>query len=157
VVEATGGDAFRRFSRIAAVAFFLVAIYTVVVKVPSGEFGNDWAHTVLHFATGLCAVYAGWIAAPEVAAALTWTLAAAYAVLGLVGWFVDGLFLDAAIRIPLAAADNVFHLLLGVAAVVTIVVARAPARGIAAPLSSPERTATSGREESQRGGTTSTT
>jgi hypothetical protein len=82
VVEATGGDAFRRFSRIAAVAFFLVAIYTVVVKVPSGEFGNDWAHTVLQFATGLCAVYAGWIAAPEVAAALTWTLAAAYAVLG---------------------------------------------------------------------------
>jgi hypothetical protein len=120
----TAGDVYRGFSRFAAVAFFLVAIYTLLVKVPGGDIRDDWSHTVLHVATGLFAVYAGWIAAGETAAvAFAWALALGYGGLGVVGWFVDGFLMNTTLRVPLGAADNVFHLFLGAGAIVAIAVA----------------------------------
>jgi hypothetical protein len=120
----TAGDVYRGFSRFAAVAFFLVAIYTLLVKVAGGDIRDDWSHTVLHVATGLFAVYAGWIAAGETAAvAFAWALALGYGGLGVVGWFIHGLLMNTTLRVPLGAADNVFHLFLGAGAIVAIAVA----------------------------------
>jgi hypothetical protein len=129
--EVTSDGVYRRLSRLAAVAFFLVAIYTLAVKVPRGEFGSDWAHTVIHVATGVFAAYAGWIAVRSTAAVvLTWSLAVGYGALGTVGWFIEGLLMGATVRVPLATADNVFHLLLAAAAVAAIVTTRARAAGL---------------------------
>ena len=55
-------DRYRTFARVAAAAFFLVAVYTLAVKVPTGEFDQDWLHTVLHLVSGAVAVYVGWMA-----------------------------------------------------------------------------------------------
>ena len=111
---------YRTYARVAAAAFFLVALYTLAVKLPGGEFERDWLHTALHIASGSLAAYAGWIAT-RAAAARTFTLGltAVYGALGLGGWFVDGIFTGSTFRIPLAAADNVFHLLLAAGAVAT--------------------------------------
>lgn len=120
---------YRRFCRGAAFAFALVALYTLAVKAPSAEIERDWAHTALHIVTGAVAGYAGWIA--DIAAARIFAIAVliGYGVLGVAGWFIDGLFLDSSVRIPLDVADNVFHLLLAAAAAGVILRARAsPAR-----------------------------
>jgi hypothetical protein len=102
-----------------------VALYTLVAKVPGGEIRDDWAHTLLHLASGAFAVYAGWIAAsPTAAGALTWALAIGYGALGVAGWFLDGFLLDTTLRVPLGAADNIFHLVIGVGALVAIVASR---------------------------------
>ena len=118
------GRVYRVYARGAAAAFALVVLYTLVAKLPGGELARDWTHTALHVVTGCAGVYAGWItdrATP--AKAFTATLALAYGTLGLFGWFIDGLFMGSAFRIPLQAADNVFHLVLGVAAALTVAVA----------------------------------
>jgi hypothetical protein len=113
-------DRYRAYARVAAAAFFLVAVYTLAVKLPAGEFDEDWLHTVLHVASGAAAVYVGWIARDAAGAmALTLAVAVVYGALGLGGWFVDGLFLDTTFRIPLGPADNVFHLVLAAGATAT--------------------------------------
>jgi hypothetical protein len=116
---------YPRFCRAAAFAFTLVAVYTLVLKGSSGAIERDWMHTALHIVTGAVAAYAGWISA-DIAAGRLFTIAIliAYGLLGVVGWFIDGLFLDSRIRIPLGAADNVFHVLLAAAAASVILRAR---------------------------------
>ena len=117
---------YRRFCRAAALAFALVALYTLVVKAPSGGIERDWMHSVLHVLTGALAAYAGWVSADARAARLVAVaILVAYGALGIAGWFIDGLFLGSAWRIPLAVADNVFHLLLTAAAAVVILRTRA--------------------------------
>jgi hypothetical protein len=122
---------YRRFCRAAALAFALVALYTLVSKVPRGEIERDWVHTVLHTVTGAVAGYAGWISA-DIAAAKLFAVAIliGYGVLGVVGWFIDGLFLDSGVRIPLDVADNVFHVLLAATAASVILRARASRSGL---------------------------
>ncbi|MDP8909516.1 MAG: hypothetical protein M3N47_10475 [Chloroflexota bacterium] len=119
-------ELYARFCRGTALAFALVAVYTVVVKAPTGEIEHDWVHTALHLLTGAVAAYAGWFAA-DVARPRLFAVAilVGYGVLGVLGWFVDGLFLHTSFRIPLDVADNVFHLLLAAAA--ATVIGRAPA------------------------------
>ena len=122
---------YRTYCRVAAAAFVLVVVYTALAKLAEGELGGDWMHTALHLATGAAAVHAGWLAARAVVAkAFTLALGAAYGALGVVGWFGDGLLMGSTFRIPLGAADNLFHLLLAVGAVVTALAVR---RSAAAP------------------------
>ena len=114
----------RWYARVAAVAFLLVALYTLAFKLPSGELERDWLHTVLHGSTGALAAYAGWLAAAVwPARAVTLGVTVAYGVLGVGGWFIDGLFIGTPVQIPLQAADNVFHLLLAGGGIVTLVAA----------------------------------
>ena len=83
-------------------------------------------HTALHILTGAVAAYAGWISADLAAARLfAVAIVIGYGVLGVAGWFIDGLFLDSSVRIPLDVPDNVFHLLLAVVAASVIVRSRA--------------------------------
>jgi Domain of unknown function (DUF4383) len=115
---------FVRYTRVTAVAFLLVVVYTLVTKVPGGEIRDDWLHTVLHLVTGIVAVSVGWIVRSiATAQALTIAIGLGYGALGIAGWFIDGLLLDTEFAVPLAAADNVFHMLLaGGAALAGIVV-----------------------------------
>ena len=116
--------AYRSYARAAAVAFLLVALYTVAVKLARGELADDWLHR-LHVATGTLAFHAGWLAASGASAkALTVAVGLVYGVLGVAGWFVDGLLMSTSFRIPLAAADNVFHLALAAGAAVALAAAR---------------------------------
>jgi hypothetical protein len=115
---------YRSYARGAAAAFALVAVYTLLRKAPNGELARDWMHTVLHVGTGSLAAYAGWIAGRAAAArALTIGLVVVYGALGVVGWFTDGLVMGSPLRIPLETADNVFHLLLALAAAFTVALA----------------------------------
>ena len=116
-------NAFRLYARVAAAAFFLVAAYTLLVKAPGGELERDWVHTALHGATGALAVYGGWFARGEgLAKALTAAVGLGYGALGVIGWFVDGLFMQSTVRVPLDAAENVFHLVLSIGAGVAFAV-----------------------------------
>lgn len=113
-----------RFCRGASVTFFLVVVYTVAVKLPAGELGQDWMHSVLHVASGLLALGASLpTARPLAARVFTLGTLAVYGPLSIAGWFVDGLAMQTAYRIPLQPADNLFHLLLAVAALATVVAA----------------------------------
>jgi hypothetical protein len=123
------GGVYRSYARGAAAAFSLVVAYTVLNKMPSGEFARDWMHTAVHVATASVAVYAGWISERGAAAkAFTAAIAVGYGALGIFGWFTDGLLMDSTFRIPLDAGGNVFHLALGVAAAVTVAAAALPQR-----------------------------
>ena len=120
--ESRASRPFRIYSRIAAVAFLLVGVYTLTAKVPSGEFRSDWLHTVLHLVTGAFAVFAGWLAARHgPALALTAGVGMGYGLLTLFGLVSDGLFLGTPLRIPLTTADNVFHAFLSATAVLTFI------------------------------------
>jgi hypothetical protein len=119
-----GVHPYVRYCRIAAVAFGLVAAYTLVVKVPRGGMAQDWLHTALHVVTGALALYLGWLRRGYVAQrAFTVGVVAVYGLLGVVGWFVDGIALRTTFAIPLAAADNLFHLALALAGLLFIAVA----------------------------------
>ena len=123
----TAVDRYVLSCRIAAVVFFLVALYTLAVKLPRGGMAHDWLHTVLHVVTGLAAAYLGWAhrgsAAPRIFAV---GVIAVYGLLGMVGWFIDGIALGTRFAIPLGPAENVFHL--GLAAVGLAVLALARRR-----------------------------
>jgi uncharacterized protein DUF4383 len=111
----------RGFARAAAVAFLLVTVYTVAFKAPSGELRDDWAHTMLHVVGGVIAAFAGWVArGPVPASVFSVAVAVGYGALGIMGWFVHTLFADQEFRIPLAPADNVFHVLLAAGAVAAL-------------------------------------
>lgn len=118
------GHVYRAYARAAAAAFALVVLYTLVAKLPGGEMARDWTHTVLHVATGCVAIYAGWIAERAWPAKLfTGAIAVGYGTLGIFGSFSDGLLMGSPLRIPLEAADNIFHVVLGAAAALTVAVA----------------------------------
>jgi Domain of unknown function (DUF4383) len=109
--------ALRIYCRVAAIAFILFTAYPSVVKIAEHRLAHDWAHGVLHLVSAAIGVYAGWFARTTTLAALyTWTIGVVYTVLGVGGWFIDGLLLGTPFAIPLGPADNVFHLLLGVPA-----------------------------------------
>jgi hypothetical protein len=115
------GQACRRYCRVVAMVFLLVTVYTVVTKLAEDRLSGDWLHSVLHVASAAAGAYAGWGARTDVlAVAYTGVIGVWYLLLGLYGWFTDGLLLDTPLAIPLTAADNVFHLSLGVAAVLTL-------------------------------------
>ena len=121
---AAGTDPYVRYCRFAAIAFALVAGYTLVVKLPRGGLAHDWLHTVLHVVTGALAVYLGWFR-PGIAAQRAFTVGVivVYGLLGILGWFIDGIALHTALAIPLAAADNMFHLLLALVGLAATVAA----------------------------------
>ncbi len=126
-------SACRLFSRYAAVVFVGITAYTLLTKSLDGRLAGDWMHSVLHMGSAALGAYAGWGTRRKAPAVLfTVFLGAAYLALGLVGWFVDGLFLGTPVAVPLGPPDNIFHLLLGgtAAAVLTgLLWTRASARG----------------------------
>ena len=112
---------YRLYARGAALAFVLVAAYTVPAKLLQGRLADDWLHSVLHLGSGLLGAWAGWATrgvAP--ARAFTWGVGLLYGGLGLVGWSTNGLLLGTPFAIPLGAAENAFHLVLGVPALAVI-------------------------------------
>jgi hypothetical protein len=125
--ERSGDSTFLIFTRTAAVAFVVVVVYTLYAKVPDGDIRDDWLHTILHLVTGIVAVSIGWVwRSAAVARVFTLAVGTCYGVLGIGGWFTDGLFLKWEFAVPLTAVDNVFHLLLAGGAMVTLVVASRP-------------------------------
>ena len=71
--------------------------------------------------SALFGIYAGWYASNVAPAKVfTWGIGLLYLVLGLYGWFTLGFLLHTPFAIPLGVADNVFHLLLSVPAVVIV-------------------------------------
>ncbi len=108
---------YRRYSRMAALAFVLITVYTVPVKLVQGRLADDWLHSVLHLGSALLGAYAGWRSQDGLPArAFTWGLGLLYGALGIYGWFTDGLFLGTPFAVPLGVPENVFHLLLSVPA-----------------------------------------
>ncbi|WP_165439996.1 DUF4383 domain-containing protein [Micromonospora kangleipakensis] len=78
-------------------------------------------HSTLHLASALAAIYTGWVAPKELPARIyTWGIGLIYLVLCVVGWFIEGLFLDSHLAVPLGPVDNVFHLGPGVFALAVI-------------------------------------
>jgi hypothetical protein len=69
-----------------------------------------------------------WFGPPVVARLFVAAIAIGYTALGVFGSFTDGLFLGTAVAIPLGPVDNVFHLALGLPALVILVVASAQSR-----------------------------
>jgi len=115
----------RVYCRVAAVVFLLFTIYPLITKVLEHRLAHDWAHGLLHLTSAAIGIYAGWFAKSHVLAAIyTWTIAVVYTILGVVGWFIDGLFLGTAWAIPLGPVDHSFHLLLGLAAVAVLLINR---------------------------------
>ena len=124
---------YRLYCRIAAVLFAGFTVYPLVTKLAENRLAHDWAHTALHLVSCLVAAYAGWLATGVVPARLfTWAVALTYGILGIVGWFIDGLFLNTAVAIPLDPVANVFHLVLAVPALAIVAVhAGTPGRAAA--------------------------
>jgi hypothetical protein len=126
----------RVYCRVAAVVFLLFTIYPLITKVLDHRLAHDWAHGVLHLVSAAIGIYAGWFAGSHVVEALyTWTIAIVYTVLGVGGWFIDGLFLDTPWATPLGPVDHAFHLLLGLGAIAVLVVNALPAQNGSAPSS----------------------
>ena len=114
---------YRHYCRAAAAIFLLITIYTIPVKITQGHFAHDWLHSTLHLGSAALAGYAGWVARNEaVARRLTVSVGLLYSALGCLGWFTDGFALSTPLAIPLGPADNVFHLVLGLPALVILVV-----------------------------------
>ena len=108
---------YRRHARVAAFAFFLVAAYTLLAKLQHGRPADDWFHGALHLGSGPIGAGCGWYArAVAPGRAFTWGVGLLYSALGTYGWFTNGLLLGTPLAIPLGAAENVFHLVLGVLA-----------------------------------------
>jgi hypothetical protein len=113
--------AYRRYCKAAAVAFVLAVLVAVPIKLLQGRLGHDWAHSALHLGSALPAAYAGWFARSAAPArAFTWAVGIGYFALGVYGWFTRGLLLGTPFAIPLGVADNLFHLLLSVPALVVV-------------------------------------
>jgi hypothetical protein len=111
--------AYRLYCRIAAIGFVLITVYPVSVKLLEQRLAQDWLHSVLHLGSALLAAYAGWFAINILwAKGFTWAVGFLYLVLGVYGWFAAGLFLESRFAIPLGVADNLFHLILSVPALI---------------------------------------
>ena len=119
--SAQRGD-FCRYVRLAAAAFVLITAYSVTSKLVQDRLAHDWVHSVLHVVSAAAAIYAGWLARSlRPARLLTLMIGVGYTLLGVVGWFTPGFFLHSAVAVPLDMAANVFHLVLGVPALVLVV------------------------------------
>jgi hypothetical protein len=119
---------FRLYCRVAAFVFAAYTAYPVVTKLIEDRLAHDWVHSALHLVSALVAGYAGWLGPPLAARLYVIGIGAIYGVLGVFGWFVDGLFLDSRhLAIPLGPVENIFHLALAIPAV-TIVAIDAVAR-----------------------------
>ena len=126
---------FRWYCRVATVVFLLFTVYPVITKVAEHRLAHDWAHSALHLVSALVAAYAGWLApAEQLARFFTWGVAIVYGVLGVIGWFIDGLLLSTPVAIPLAVVDNVFHLGLAIGAGAVIVLSGRSRRSAGAEL-----------------------
>jgi hypothetical protein len=122
-------QAYRRYCKAAAVAFVLVTLYTVPTKLLRGRLEEDWAHSVLHLGSALVAAYAGWAARSSAPSrAVTWAVGIGYFAVGCYGWFTPGLLLGTPLAIPLGVAENLFHLLLSLPALVILVLGLRPRR-----------------------------
>ena len=114
--------AYLLYCRIATVVFVVNTVYPVTTKLLQERLAEDWLHSVLHLCSALFGVYAGWYASNIILAkAFTWGVGLLYLVLGVYGWFTPGFLLDTPLAIPIGVADNVFHLLLSVPAVIIVV------------------------------------
>ena len=121
--------AYRVYSRIAAGLFILITLYTVPTTLLHGRLEDDWLHSVLHLASASLGAYVGWSAAGVAPAKVfTWGVGLFYSALGVYGWFTAGFFLGTPFAIPLGVAENVFHLALGVPAVIITVLGAARPR-----------------------------
>jgi hypothetical protein len=118
----------RMYCRIAAGVFAVFTIYPVVTTALDHRLAHDWAHSALHLVSALVAAYAAWFGPPVVARLFVAAIAIGYTALGVFGWFTDGLFLGTAVAIPLGPVDNIFHLALGLPALVILIVAGAQSR-----------------------------
>jgi hypothetical protein len=122
---------YRRYCRTVALIFILITIYTVSIKAAQGRLAGDWLHSALHLCSGLIGVYAGWLAqSPVPAKAFTWGIGLLYFALACYGVLKPGLLLGTPFAVPLAVADNVFHLALSAPALALVLVDRTgrPAR-----------------------------
>ena len=114
--------AYLLYCRIGAVVFVINTVYPVTTKLIQERLADDWLHSVLHLCSALFGVYAGWYASNIISAkAFTWFIGLLYLVLGVYGWFTPGFLLHTPFALPIGVADNVFHLLLSVPAVVIVV------------------------------------
>jgi hypothetical protein len=127
------------YCHIAAVIFIVNTIYPVTMKLLQHRLSHDWFHSFLHLICALLGVYAGWLAKERtLARAFTWCIGALYFGLGVYGWFTPGLFLHSQLAIPLGAADNIFHILVSLPALIIVVLESPAARGIITTSATPE-------------------
>jgi hypothetical protein len=112
---------YRIYCRAATVVFVLFTAYPLVGKVMEDRLAHDWAHSALHLVSACAGAYAGWIATSTTPAKLyTWAVGVGYLILGIVGWFIDGLLLSTHLAIPLGPVENVFHLALSLSALLVV-------------------------------------
>lgn len=110
---------YRFYSRIAAVVFAAYTVYPVVDKLIEQRLADDWAHSALHLVSAVFAAWAGWATRSALPAKVfVLGVGGLYLVLGVVGWFIPGLALSTTFAIPLGVPENIFHLVLGVPAVI---------------------------------------
>jgi hypothetical protein len=122
VTATAHGVHFRRYVRLAAAAFLLITAYSVTSKLVKDRLAHDWVHSLLHALSAAAAMHAGWLARSlQPARLVTLMIGVGYTLLGVVGWFTPGFLLHSVVAVPLDAAANVFHLLLGVPALVLVV------------------------------------
>ena len=114
--------AYRLYCQVTTLVFVINTIYPVITKLLQERLADDWLHSILHFCSALVGGYAAWYARNIGAAKLfTWGIGLLYFALGMYGWFTPGLLLGTPLAMPLGAADNVFHLILSVPALVIVV------------------------------------
>ncbi len=115
-------SAYRLYCRIATVVFVLNTVYPLTTKLLQERLAEDWLHSVLHLCSALFGIYAGWYASNITPAkAFTWFIGLLYLWLGVYGWFTPGFLLDTPFALPIGIADNVFHLLVSIPAVVIMI------------------------------------
>jgi hypothetical protein len=114
---------YRRYCQVAAFVFAAYTVYPVVTKLIEDRLAHDWAHSALHLVSALVAAYAGWLGPPVVARLYVVGIGVVYGVLGVYGWFIDGLFLDSHyLAVPLGPVENIFHLALAIPAVTIVAI-----------------------------------
>ena len=116
--------AYRLYCQIATAVFGVNTVYPLTTKLLQERLAEDWLHGVLHLCSALFGLYAGWYASNiALAKVFTWGIGLLYLVLGAYGWFTPGFLLHTVLAIPLGVADNVFHLLLSLPALMIVVLA----------------------------------
>lgn len=131
--------AYILYCRIATVIFIVNTLYPMMVKLSQQRLAHDWFHSFLHLLCALFGAYAGWRAnSINPAKAFTRSIGMLYIGLGVHGWFTPGLFLNSPLAIPLRTADNIFHLLLSMPALIIVVLEFLSARGLMTTSATPE-------------------
>lgn len=111
---------YKRYCQVATFVFAAFTGYPVVTKLIQDRLAHDWTHSALHFLSALVALYAGWFGPRWLARLYTLGVGVGYGFLGVVGWFIDGLFLGTHFAIPLGPVENIFHLALSIPALVIL-------------------------------------